>query len=265
MKDNILEKIPTECPWRDTLYWYDATDSTNTRAKELAKAGAPHGTVIIAGSQSAGRGRLGRSFHSPVGLGVYLSVILRPHCPPKELMHLTCAAAVAMCDAVEETVSVRPEVKWINDLVLQSKKLGGILTELSVDPATGLIDYAVIGIGINCRHRAEDFPPELQPIATSLLLAGFDINPCVLAAKMVAALYKMDAQLLTCKADIMAQYRLRCITLGKDITVHRGNTVRSGKALSVDDDGGLLVSYSDGSTDTVNSGEVSVRSLYSYL
>ena len=88
MKDAIRSYIPAECPWRDTLYWFPTIDSTNTQAKKLTAAGAPHGTVVIAGHQSAGRGRMGRSFHSPEGLGLYLSIILRPQCTPEELMHL---------------------------------------------------------------------------------------------------------------------------------------------------------------------------------
>ena len=127
MKEQILQKIPTECPWRDTLYWYDTIDSTNNRAKELAREGAPHGTVVTSGCQTAGRGRMGRSFHSPEGLGIYLSVILRPNCPPDQLMHLTSCAAVAMCDAVQKVSGLRPGIKWVNDLILNKKKLGGIL------------------------------------------------------------------------------------------------------------------------------------------
>ena len=124
MKDKILHHLTTECPWRDTLYWYDTIDSTNTRAKQLAKEGAPHGTVLIAGHQTGGRGRMGRTFQSPAGAGVYLSVILRPNCEPAQLMHLTCAAGVAMMDAVEAVSGIRPQVKWINDLVIHSKKTG---------------------------------------------------------------------------------------------------------------------------------------------
>ena len=96
MKDRILQNIHAECPWRDTLHWFETIDSTNTHAKSLAAQGAPEGTVIIAAHQSGGRGRMGRSFDSQKGMGVYLSLILRPKCQPGELMHLTCAAAVAM-------------------------------------------------------------------------------------------------------------------------------------------------------------------------
>ena len=263
MKEKILSHL-TECPWRDTLYWYDAIDSTNTRAKLLAKEGAPHGTVLIAGHQTGGRGRMGRVFQSPEGMGVYLSVILRPNCVPEKLMHLTCAAGVAMCEAVEKASGVKPQVKWINDLVISGKKLGGILTEMSVDK--GSVEYAVVGIGINCLQTQEDFHPEIRSIATSLSqVSGRRIDPAKLAAVMVEALWKIDAVLLTEKAHIMDAYKANCITLGKEIQVIRGDSVRPGKAIDLDDDGGLLVEFPDGSSQIVASGEVSVRGMYGYL
>ena len=264
MKEQILSHITAECPWRDTLYWFDTIDSTNTRAKEMAKKGAPHGTVLIAGSQSAGRGRMGRSFQSPEGQGVYLSVILRPNCAPTELMHLTCAAGVAMVNAVEATCGIRPQVKWINDLVIGNKKLGGILTEMSL--GKGTLDYAVVGLGINCLQRGEDFPEEIAQIATSLSMAcGKPTDFAQLAANMILALWQMDQSLLTKKQQWMAEYKEHCITLGKDIQVIRGDSVLPGKAVGMDDDGGLIVRYPDGTEQTVSSGEVSVRGMYGYI
>ena len=263
MKENILSQITTECPWRDTLYWYPVTDSTNTQAKLLAKQGAPHGTVLIAGHQSAGRGRMGRSFLSREAMGVYLSVILRPNCAATELMHLTCAAGVAMCRAVERVSGMRPGIKWINDLVLGGKKLGGILTELSVDPKTACVEYAVVGIGINCRDR--DFPPELEAIATSLLAQGQDIAVEALAAAMVEALEEMSRELFVHKKALMDSYRSLCVTLGQPIRIHRGDTVTEAKALDMDDDGALIAQLADGQRLTVNSGEVSVRGMYGYI
>ena len=264
MKEEILSKLSAECPWRDTLHWYPDIDSTNTQAKLLAKAGAPHGTVLIAGHQTGGRGRMGRTFQSPDGQGVYLSVILRPNCMPAQLMHLTCAAGVAMMQAVEAVSGIRPQMKWINDLVVDCKKLGGILTEMSVDK--GLVDYAVVGIGINCLQQPEDFPPEIAGLATSLsLAAGHPITPAKLAAAMVEALWKMDRTLFSEKDQLMAEYKENCITLGKEIQVIRQEHIRRGKALDLDAEGGLLVQYEDGSTETVSSGEVSVRGMYGYL
>ena len=265
MNEAIQKRIPTECPWRDTLYWYDTIDSTNTQAKILARQGAKAGTVLIAQTQTAGRGRLGRQFHSPAGLGLYLSVILRPQCKPEKLMHLTCATAVASCNAIEQVCGVRPGVKWINDLVLENKKLGGILTELSIDHKTGLVEFAVVGIGINCRHKKEHFPQELHPIATSLEMAGISAEIPAVAAALVDALFRMDAALLSKKQATMTQYRKDCITLGRDITVHRGDSVTPGNALDVDDEGALVVACQDGTICAVNSGEVSVRGLYNYI
>lgn len=264
MKGKILSHFTTECPWRDTLYWYPVTDSTNTQAKQLASKGAPHGTVLIAGQQTAGRGRMGRVFQSPTDMGVYLSVILRPNCPPSELMHLTCAAGVAMLEALEKVSGIRPQVKWINDLVYDGKKLGGILTEMSV--AQGLVSYAVVGIGINCLQKPVDFPPELAEIATSLSqAAGHPILREKLAAAMTESLWKMDAMLFSEKAQIMAAYRSACVTINKQIQVIQGDSIRPGKAIGLDSDGGLIVAYSDGTSGTVSSGEVSVRGMYGYI
>lgn len=266
MKQDILNYLQTECPWRDTLYWYDEIDSTNTVAKRLAKNGAPHGTVLVAGRQTAGRGRLGRQFSSPEGMGVYLSVILRPGCPASELMHLTCAAAVAACRAVSAACGFTPQVKWINDLVCGSKKLGGILTELSVDSATGQTDYAIIGIGINCRQEKADFPEELQDMAVSVKqITGAVCSPAKVAAALTEALHKISDSLLSDKLALMDEYKQLCMTLGKDVLLVRGDEKRYATALDLGEDGGLIVRYPDGTEETVSSGEVSVRGMYGYL
>ena len=264
MKERIQAYLDAECPWRDTLHWYCVTDSTNTQAKLLAKAGAPHGTVLIAGHQTGGRGRMGRTFRSPEGQGVYLSVILRPECKPEALMHLTCAAGVSMAEAVEKVSGIRPGLKWINDLVVEGKKLGGILVEMSVDK--GLVDYAIVGIGINCLQERKDFHPDIRDLATSLSLAAVrTVLPEELAAAMVEALWKMSLTLLSEKSQIMDAYRAGCITLGRDIQVLRGDRVLPGKAVDLDDQGGLVVVYPDGSGEVVASGEVSVRGMYGYV
>ncbi len=248
------------------LHCLDTVDSTNTYAKELARQGAPHGTVVVAHRQTGGRGRLGRSFHSPGGLGVYFSVILRPNCPPDKLMHLTCAVGEAMCDAVEAVSGIRPGIKWTNDLVLGKKKLGGILTELSVDSQTGLTAYAVVGIGINCRQTARDFPADIAKIATSLAMeAKRDIDPAGLIAAMIRSLREMDSRLLTERQAILDAYRADCVTLGQSVRIVRGDAVSYGTALDIDGEGGLLIRRTDGSLQTVSSGEVSIRGMYGYL
>lgn len=266
MKDRIIQNISTECPWRDTLYWYDTTDSTNLRLRELAKAGAPQGTVAVAGAQSGGRGRLGRSFSSPQGQGVYLSALLRPGCKPERIMHLTCAVGVAMVQAVERACGVRPGIKWTNDLVFEKRKLGGILTELAVDRKTGLVEYAIVGIGINCWQKKEDFPAELQDVAVSLsMVSGKDVDTAQLAGAMIEELARMADELFARKKAIMAAYAESCITLGQQIVLLRGEQTRYGKALDLDEDGGLVVEFADGQVETVSSGEVSVRGMYGYI
>lgn len=253
-------------PWAEHLRCFDTIGSTNDEAKALAAAGAPHGTVLIADRQTGGRGRLGRSFHSPQGLGIYLSVILRPECPPGELMHLTCATGVAMCDAIERTTGFRPGIKWTNDLVAGRRKLGGILTELSLDSRTGLVRYAVVGIGLNCCHRIQDFPPELQEIAASLAtVTGQPISRPAVAAAMIRALADMADSLQSGKAAAMTQYRADCVTIGQEVAVHRFEEVRHGTATGVDDDGALLVRFPDGHSEAIGAGEVSIRGMYGYV
>ena len=266
MKNLILSLMKESCPWQDSLLWFDSIDSTNTRAKELAAQGAPHGTVLVADHQTGGRGRRGRSFHSPAGTGIYMSMILRPNCEPQKLMHLTCAAAVAMCDAVESACSIRPGIKWTNDLVCGSRKLAGILTELGLSPK-GCVEYAIIGIGINCCQEETDFPEEIRSIAGSLRsVTGREVRREQVAAAMLDALYRMDQSLLTNREDILDRYRSDCITLGKEISVVKADgSVRHGTALDIDSEGALIVRFSDGSTEPVNSGEVSIRGMYGYV
>ena len=262
MKHTLLSVLPKDFPWADTIIYLDSVDSTNTYAKTLAQSGAPHGTCVLAGTQTGGRGRMGRQFSSPAGMGVYLSVILRPNCKAEDLMHLTCCTGVAMCNAVEQAAGIRPQIKWINDLVVNQQKLGGILTELSVN-STGFVDFAIVGIGINCTQKLPDFPEELQTIATSLsIVTGAQIPPVQLASKMLLALSQMD---ITQKASILERYKADCLTLGQQVVILRNDEKRYGKAVDLDADGGLIVEYPDGHRDTVSSGEVSIRGMYGYI
>ena len=266
MKEHIISLLSPDYPWKERFHWVDQTGSTNDDLKILARQGAPHGTVLIADRQSGGHGRMGRSFHSPGGVGIYFSILLRPDCQPGQLMHLTCAAAVAMCDAVEQAASFRPGIKWTNDLVCGKHKLGGILTELGLS-AKGGVDYAIIGIGINCCQRESDFPQEIRDIAASLsMVTGQDIDRAAVAAAMMDTLAAMDRNLLRSKAEILDRYRKDCITIGQEISLLRvGEAVRHGKAIDMDDDGCLIVAFEDGHRETVSSGEVSVRGMYGYL
>ena len=265
MKEQILQLVSSEYPWGDRFCFLPRVDSTNDYLKKRAAEGAPHGTAALSDYQTGGHGRRGRSFLSPPGVGLYLSILLRPACPPTQLMHLTCAAGVAMCNAIEEGVGFRPGIKWTNDIVYGRRKLGGILTELRLN-AKGLVDYAIVGIGINCCQRLQDFPPEIREVAGSLsMVTGQEIDRFRVAAAELDALYDMSVRLLTEQGDLISQYRKDCITIGQDISLVRGEEVRHGKALDVDDAGALVVLFPDGHTEAINSGEVSVRGMYGYV
>ena len=260
----ILSYLPPSYPWKDRFHYVKTIGSTNDELKKQAGEGIPHGTVLIAGEQTLGRGRMGRSFHSPEGSGVYLSILLRPDCRGDQIMHLTCAAAAAMVDAVEQAAGFKPSIKWTNDLVFGHKKLGGILTELGMN--SGKLDYCIIGIGINCLQKKGDFPQDLQDMAASLsMIAQKDISPARLAASMMEQLWYMDQNLLSGKDGMLERYRKNCITLGSEISLVRGEELRHGKALDIDEDGALIVEFAPGRREIVNSGEVSIRGMYGYV
>lgn len=260
MKNDILALLPPDYSWGESVYYLECTDSTNNYAKNLAKNGAPEGTAVIARQQTGGRGRMGRSFHSPEG-GLYLTLILRPNCKATDLMHLTCGAGVAAGNAIFAVTGLRPGLKWINDLVLGTKKVGGILVEMSLTPA-GDVDYALIGIGINCK---DTIPAELSEIATALNReTGKEVSPAVLAAALLYELHKLSHTVLTEKEAILCTYRAFCVTLNREVLLIRGQEQKEAYALSVTDDGGLLVQYPDGSREVIASGEASVRGLFGY-
>lgn len=266
MSEEEIRKQLGAHPWQDRVMVLDSVDSTNNFAKQLAAGGAPEGTAVLARLQTGGRGRLGRSFSSPSDMGIYLSVILRPQAKPTELLHLTAAAAEAAAEAIELQTGLNTGIKWVNDLTVGSKKLAGILTELSVEPEGGQAEYVVVGIGVNCCQRPEDFPPELQSIATSVLAqTGEKPDPNALAAEMIRSVSRLCETLLTEKAQWMKHYAARCVTLGKQVRVIGPLETREAVALAIDENGALLVEYPDGTRSWVNSGEVSVRGLYGYL
>lgn len=263
MKQEIQNHLPGTHPWQNTLFYYPELPSTNTLAKEMALQGAAHGTVLIADKQTGGRGRMGRSFHSPDGMGVYMSVILRYPKTPAALMHLTCAVATVLCDAVEQAVSLRPGIKWTNDLVHGGRKLAGVLTELV---SLGDETAAIVGIGINCAQTLEDFPPELADFAGSLAMAtGKPVDRARLISCILRSLYDMDVHLFSCKELLLENYKDDCITLGKEISLVQGETVSHALALDITQDGALVIGLSNGEEKTVTSGEVSIRGMYGYV
>lgn len=250
-----------------TLRCFEQIDSTNAYLKRVAADGAADGTVAIADEQTGGRGRRGRGFLSPAGKGVYLSVLLRPEVEPARLLPLTGFVAVATCDAVERVASVRPQIKWTNDLVLGGKKLCGILTELSVEGESGALQYVVVGIGVNASHTKEDFAGGLEDIATSLAIeTGKSVSRAALAAAMIEELDRLYAALLTGETQpYLDAYRRDCLTIGREVQLLWQDTRERVRAVDVDDELGLVVIRGDGRRDVIRTGEVSVRGLYGYV
>ena len=183
------------------------------------------------------------------------------------VIFLTALGAVAACDAVERTCGVRPQIKWTNDLVLNGKKLSGTLTELSLEGESGALQYAVIGIGVNCNNTLEDFPPELRDMATSLYLeTGKRVQRAVLAAALIEELDKLYAALQSGDtASYLTAYRRDCLTLGREVQLLWQNVKEKVTALDVDEQFGLVVRHEDGRVETIRTGEVSVRGLYGYV
>ncbi len=242
------------CP---DLEVYSSIPSTNTLLREKAAAGAPHGAVVAAAAQTAGRGRRGRSFFSPDGTGLYISVLLRPALSPARAIRITTAAAVAAAAAVEEVTGRSPDIKWVNDLYLDGRKVAGILTESALTPAGDRLEYAVLGIGMNVSPPPGGFPPEIAEIAGAILPSPIPDGRAKIAAAFLTHLFRLADRLHD--VSYMEEYRRRCFILGEPITVLRGDNRYPATALAVDDDGGLTVRLEDGSEEVLSSGEVSTR------
>ncbi len=234
------------------LHFYESLPSTNRTAAEAARAGAGEFYTVIAGSQTAGRGRLERKFFSPVG-GTYFSTVLRPKMPPSHYGRITPVAAVAVHRAIANVLQVRTEIKWINDLLLCGRKVCGILAESGTD-ARGE-PFVILGIGINTAQV--DFPPELQETA--------DFIPCadnsVLIGAILAELAEYEEQIK--QNTWLPYYREYCAHLGESVLVTMGERTRCGIALDVLEDGALRVAFETGIED-LRGGEITLRSAQFY-
>lgn len=233
----------------------DVTGSTNTEARALADAGAPEWTVVAAGHQTAGRGRMGRRWDSSPGKALLFSVVLRPPLGPEDASVLSLLAAAEMSAACGKVAGVEVVSKWPNDLVARGGKVGGILTEAAV--VEGKVEHLVVGIGVNVSMAAEDFPDEIRESATSLRTAGGNADPADLLEAFLAgfrAAYRPEADGF--RHAVIERYRAICSTLGRRVraTVADGATVE-GTAVDLDDRGSLVVETERG-RESVTSNEV---------
>lgn len=242
----------------------DTVDSTNEEIKRRALAGAEAGLVVTAETQTGGKGRRGRSFQSLSGKGLYLSVLLKPNVPLDQVSQLTAWTAVAVCRAIEEVCGVRPQIKWPNDVLMDGKKLCGILTEMGVEAETGALGYVVVGMGTNVSQTEEDFGPELCDLATSLHLVGAEVTRRELALALIAELDRMNAAFPAGREEYFDAYSQRCVTLGREVLLIRGDETTQATAERLTGAFQLVVRRPDGTEETVSSGEVSVRGLLGY-
>lgn len=237
---------------------YKTVTSTNTVLKEMAADGAAEGTVVAAEGQTAGRGRMNRRFHSPLGTGLYLSILLRPVINAGEALFITTAAAVAVARTVEDISGKKTGIKWVNDVLIDGRKICGILTEASLNMESGEMQYAVCGIGVNITPPAGGFPEEIRNIAGAV----FDDPPgSDVKNRIAAGIIKkfMEYYNMLPEHEFFTEYVSRSVTVGERITVLGRGEPRKALALSIDSSCGLLVRYEDGSEEVLNSGEVSIR------
>lgn len=236
------------------VYFKPETDSTNLAARRLAAEGAPDGTVFYTLRQSAGRGRLGRSFASPEG-GLYYTMLLDAAEVPEQDLLLTPAAGLAVCRALERICALHCGIKWPNDLLLEGKKLCGILVE---GFAAGERRCLALGIGINVNTDA--FPPELREIAVSIRqVTGRETDIAALAGALTVELDKTLPAARGGSGALLKEYRERCLTVGHEIFVIQNGECREATALGVNEDYSLAVRFADGQEAAVSSGEVSIR------
>ena len=238
---------------------FPVISSTNTVLKQLAADGAPAGLALVAAEQTAGRGRMGRSFYSPAGSGLYLSLLLRPELEVADATRLTACAAVAVAETLESLADVHPGIKWVNDLLIGEKKVCGILTEAGLDCEAGRLSYLIVGIGINTRIPPGDFPEELRTIAGAVF--GDAPIPDLrnrLAAGVLDRLFAYAAA--PDDPEIYAAYRRRSTVLGKPIRILApGKEPQPATAVDLAPDYALRVRLPDGSEQLLRSGEISIR------
>lgn len=246
--EKIIKILEEEGEHADVLC-YDTIDSTNNEAKRLTQAGAAMPLLVTADEQTAGRGRLGRSFYSPSGTGTYESIVLDAGDNLASMVSITSAAAVSVCRAIERTTGLSPKIKWVNDIYLNGGKVCGILAEsFAVPNGTAL----VVGVGINV--TTESFPPEISDVAASLGERGIREKLIALTAVGIMSLARLKPD------EYMEEYRRHSMVIGKEITFGAvGETPKPATALGIDDGGGLIIRLPNGEVKTLCTGEISIR------
>ncbi len=253
-----IEKYLDEEGQKTKLCVLPEAESTNTLLREKANNGFPEGTVVLASTQTKGRGRRGRSFYSPADTGLYLSILLRPDgMTPNQAVKITTMAAVAVCEAVEEISGKETWIKWVNDIYQEGRKISGILTEASISMENGSVEYVILGIGVNVYPPKEGFPEEIKETAGAVFEEKQQDGKNRLAAQIINHFFEEYRK--TDRTDYVEKYRAKSLVVGKKITVLSPSGDRTAQALDVDQDCHLIVQYENGQTERLSSGEISVR------
>ncbi len=237
---------------------YQELESTNAFLRRKAAEGAPDGYTVLAKSQTQGRGRKGRSFYSPPGTGVYMSLLLRPeNMLPEDAVRITTMAAVAACEAIEELSPKRAMIKWVNDIYIDGKKVSGILTEGTLSLENGSMEYAVLGIGFNLYPPENGFPKEITSVAGTVFQERqIDGQNRIAAGFLNRFVSCYQAGYST---DYINKYKERSLVIGKSVNVLFPDGSRKADALDIDEDCRLVVKFEDGRVQKLASGEISVR------
>lgn len=237
------------------IHYFEEIDSTNNKAKALAFAGAPEGTLVIAEEQLGGRGRLGRSWFSPPG-GIWFSLILRPGIAPRELLEVTLLAGVVCVETITETTGMEPKIKWPNDLLIDHKKLAGVLTEMETE--ADKVHFVILGVGLNANINAADFPPKLAGTSTSLsMMLGRNVDRHQILRNLLMRLESGYTQLASGGfSSVRNSWIKYSETLGSQVRVETVHGTVEGRAINISSEGALILELSTGETKTVWSGDV---------
>ncbi len=256
--EEVGSGLASETFGRKDYFYYREIDSTNNRARELAAAGYPEGTVVVAEMQTAGRGRRGRSWFSSNNQGIYMSVILRPPLPLKEISRVSLMTGVAVAETLEAELNLLPRIKWPNDILINNRKIAGILSEIVTDMDS--IEYIVVGIGLNITNQVQNFPDDFRMPATSALTECKDpISRVKILQALLLNLESYYYQLLKGNfACTLEKGRNLSMVLGQEVKLDTINGFLVGQAVDIDDNGFLLVRDQSGLIHTIMSGEISL-------
>lgn len=248
--EKIIRKYLSDYAGDIKIETVDIIDSTNDEMKRRAAKGEGEVSLLVAEKQTKGRGTKGRSFFSPGGTGIYMSLLLRPAYTPEECTFLTTMAAVSCAKAVERLIGISLQIKWVNDLYLDGKKVGGILTQAHLSKDGRRVEWAVVGIGINLSKPEGGFPDELKDIATALGKKGCDIKNRLIGE--IINEFMLYYRSLTEK-EFIREYSQRLFGLNEEITVKEGEEEFKGRIIGIDDTCRLKLKLPDGSERVLNS------------